>query len=153
MTARRKRSAGVKNVSLLQLVYERRSGWTRTSRTLGKTVSPCQSMKYSARLTKRLIRPDTTSALKTWRSFDAWRPTHRVRDARHVTGKEEHRLRRVRGAHGQAPGAMPGRIFTQHHTSPKLLPLDIREALGLLAEKKNVYYADFHPRRYCANRS
>ncbi|HTS54241.1 MAG TPA: DUF72 domain-containing protein [Burkholderiales bacterium] len=37
------------------------------------------------------------------------------------------------------------RIFTQHQTPPNVLPADIREALGPLAEKKNVYYADFPP--------
>ena len=37
------------------------------------------------------------------------------------------------------------RIFTQHQTPPKVLPPDIRQALGPLAEKKNVYYADFPP--------
>jgi uncharacterized protein YecE (DUF72 family) len=37
------------------------------------------------------------------------------------------------------------RIFTQHQTPPKVLPPDIREALGPLAEKKNVYYGDFPP--------
>jgi uncharacterized protein YecE (DUF72 family) len=34
------------------------------------------------------------------------------------------------------------RIFTQHQTPPNVLPKDIREALGPLAEKKNVYYVD-----------
>jgi len=37
------------------------------------------------------------------------------------------------------------RLFTQHQTPPKVLPPDIREALGPLAEKKNVYYGDFPP--------
>jgi len=37
------------------------------------------------------------------------------------------------------------RIFTQHQTPPKVLPPDIRDALGPLAEKKNVYYGDFPP--------
>jgi len=37
------------------------------------------------------------------------------------------------------------RLFTQHQTPPQVLPPDIREALGPLAEKKNVYYADFPP--------
>src|ERR1700693_2524150 len=37
------------------------------------------------------------------------------------------------------------RIFTQHQTPPKVLPPDIREALGPLAEKTNVYYADLPP--------
>jgi uncharacterized protein YecE (DUF72 family) len=37
------------------------------------------------------------------------------------------------------------RLFTQHQTPPKVLPPDIRQALGPLAEKKNVYYADFPP--------
>ena len=37
------------------------------------------------------------------------------------------------------------RIFTQHQTPPKVLPPDIREALGPLADKKNVYYADLPP--------
>jgi uncharacterized protein YecE (DUF72 family) len=37
------------------------------------------------------------------------------------------------------------RIFTQHQTPPKVLPPDIREALGSLAEKRNVYYSDFPP--------
>ncbi len=37
------------------------------------------------------------------------------------------------------------RIFTQHQTPPNVLPKDIREALAPLAEKKNVYYADFPP--------
>jgi uncharacterized protein YecE (DUF72 family) len=37
------------------------------------------------------------------------------------------------------------RIFTQHQAPPKVLPPDIREALGPLAEKKNVYYGDFPP--------
>ncbi len=37
------------------------------------------------------------------------------------------------------------RIFTQHQTPPQVLPPDIREALGPLAEKKNVYYGDFPP--------
>src|ERR1700687_2582766 len=37
------------------------------------------------------------------------------------------------------------RIFIQHQTPPKVLPKDIREALGPLAEKKNVYYADLPP--------
>src|SRR5207344_3307404 len=35
------------------------------------------------------------------------------------------------------------RVFTQHQTPPKVLPPDIRQALGSLAEQKNVYYADF----------
>jgi uncharacterized protein YecE (DUF72 family) len=37
------------------------------------------------------------------------------------------------------------RIFTQHQTPPKVLPPDIRQALGPLAEKKNLYYAHFPP--------
>src|SRR5215470_2346337 len=37
------------------------------------------------------------------------------------------------------------RIFTQHQTTPQVLPPDIREALGPPAQKKNVYYADFPP--------
>ena len=37
------------------------------------------------------------------------------------------------------------RLFTQHQTPPRVLPKDIQEALGPLAEKKNVYYADFPP--------
>ena len=37
------------------------------------------------------------------------------------------------------------RVFTRHQTPPKVLPPDIREALGPLAEKKNVYYEDFPP--------
>src|SRR6476660_5135901 len=37
------------------------------------------------------------------------------------------------------------RIFTQHQTPPKVLPPDIREALGSLSEKKNVYYGDLPP--------
>ena len=37
------------------------------------------------------------------------------------------------------------RIFTQHQTSAQVLPKEILEALGPLAEKKNVYYADFPP--------
>ena len=37
------------------------------------------------------------------------------------------------------------RIFTQHQTLPQALPKDIQEGLGPLAEKKNVYYADFPP--------
>ena len=37
------------------------------------------------------------------------------------------------------------RIFTQHQTPAQVLPPDIREALGAVAEKKNVYYADFPP--------
>src|SRR6266478_3398893 len=37
------------------------------------------------------------------------------------------------------------RIFTQHQTRPQALPKDIQEGLGPLAEKKNVYYADFPP--------
>jgi hypothetical protein len=32
------------------------------------------------------------------------------------------------------------RVFTQHQTPPKVLPPDIREALGPLAEKKAIYY-------------
>src|SRR4029077_5999874 len=37
------------------------------------------------------------------------------------------------------------RIFTQHQTPPKVLPPGIREALGSLSEKKNVYYGDLPP--------
>jgi uncharacterized protein YecE (DUF72 family) len=37
------------------------------------------------------------------------------------------------------------RIFTQHQTPTQVLPKDIREALGPLAKKGNVYYADFPP--------
>ena len=37
------------------------------------------------------------------------------------------------------------RIFTQHQTPAQVLPPDIRDALGALAEKKNVYYTDFPP--------
>src|SRR6185503_3883046 len=37
------------------------------------------------------------------------------------------------------------RIFTQHQTSPQVLPHDIRQALGPLAEKNNVYYNDLPP--------
>jgi len=37
------------------------------------------------------------------------------------------------------------RIFTQHQTPPQVLPPDIRQALGPLAEKKNVYYNDLPP--------
>jgi uncharacterized protein YecE (DUF72 family) len=37
------------------------------------------------------------------------------------------------------------RIFTQHQTPPNVLPKDIREAIGPLAEKKNVYYGDLPP--------
>jgi len=37
------------------------------------------------------------------------------------------------------------RLFTQHQTSPQVLPPDIRAALGALAEKKNVYYDDLPP--------
>jgi uncharacterized protein YecE (DUF72 family) len=37
------------------------------------------------------------------------------------------------------------RLFTQHQTPPKVLPPDIREALGTAAEKKNVYFGDFPP--------
>jgi uncharacterized protein YecE (DUF72 family) len=37
------------------------------------------------------------------------------------------------------------RLFTQHQTPPQVLPKDIREALGPLASKKNVYYPDFPP--------
>ena len=37
------------------------------------------------------------------------------------------------------------RLFTQHQTAPRVLPKDIQEALGSLAQKKNVYYADFPP--------
>jgi uncharacterized protein YecE (DUF72 family) len=37
------------------------------------------------------------------------------------------------------------RIFTQHQTPPKVLPPDIREALGPLAEKTSIYYGDFPP--------
>jgi uncharacterized protein YecE (DUF72 family) len=36
-------------------------------------------------------------------------------------------------------------LFTQHQTAPRVLPKDIQEALGSLAQKKNVYYADFPP--------
>src|SRR5512147_930539 len=32
------------------------------------------------------------------------------------------------------------RLFTQHQTPPKVLPPDIREALGTAGEKKNVYF-------------
>jgi uncharacterized protein YecE (DUF72 family) len=37
------------------------------------------------------------------------------------------------------------RIFTRHQTPPQVLPPDIREALGVLTEKKNVYYDDLPP--------
>jgi uncharacterized protein YecE (DUF72 family) len=37
------------------------------------------------------------------------------------------------------------RLFTLHQTPPNVLPPDIREALGPLAEKRNVYYADLPP--------
>lgn len=37
------------------------------------------------------------------------------------------------------------RLFTQHQTPPKVLPPDIRDALGSVAEQKNVYYAEFPP--------
>jgi len=37
------------------------------------------------------------------------------------------------------------RIFTQHQTPPNVLPKDIRDALGPLAEKRNVYYGDLPP--------
>jgi uncharacterized protein YecE (DUF72 family) len=37
------------------------------------------------------------------------------------------------------------RVFTQHQTPVQVLPPDIRDALGALAEKKNVYYSDFPP--------
>ena len=37
------------------------------------------------------------------------------------------------------------RLFTQHQTAPMVLFKDIREALGPLAEKKNLYYGDFPP--------
>jgi uncharacterized protein YecE (DUF72 family) len=34
------------------------------------------------------------------------------------------------------------RLFTQHQTQPRVLPPDIREAMGALSEKKTVYYGD-----------
>jgi len=37
------------------------------------------------------------------------------------------------------------RLFTQHQTAPQVLPKDIRDALSVLAKKKNVYYGDFPP--------
>jgi uncharacterized protein YecE (DUF72 family) len=37
------------------------------------------------------------------------------------------------------------RISTQHQTPPRVLPKDVRAALGSLAEKKNAYYADLPP--------
>jgi uncharacterized protein YecE (DUF72 family) len=37
------------------------------------------------------------------------------------------------------------RLFTQHQTPPQVLPQDIRDALGPVSAKKNVYYADFPP--------
>ena len=37
------------------------------------------------------------------------------------------------------------RLFTQHQTPPQVLPQDIREALGPVGTKKNVYYGDFPP--------
>jgi uncharacterized protein YecE (DUF72 family) len=37
------------------------------------------------------------------------------------------------------------RLFTQHQTAPIVLFKDIRDALGPLAGKKNLYYGDFLP--------
>jgi len=35
------------------------------------------------------------------------------------------------------------RLFTQHQTSPLVLPKDIQQALGPLSQRKHLYYADF----------
>jgi len=37
------------------------------------------------------------------------------------------------------------RLFTHHQTPTQALPADVREALGAVAEKRNVYYQDFPP--------